>query len=69
MNGRLSVAVDPHGIVTLMDLELRNAGFLEEFDEFLDFSYIHIDSPLVLAPFDIGHRGLKGEFIALCSQP
>src|SRR6185503_13831696 len=38
---RFRIAADTNGLLTLGDLDLGDAGFLEELDELLYFSYIH----------------------------
>jgi hypothetical protein len=37
----LTGTADPHRLLTLLDFDLRNAGFFQQFDEFFDFTNIH----------------------------
>src|SRR5215469_8436972 len=37
-------AADTHGLLALLDFDLGDAGFLQQLDQFLDFSYVHAGS-------------------------
>jgi hypothetical protein len=40
-SGELSAAAQANGLLTLDDLDFRQAGLLQQFDELLDLSDIH----------------------------
>src|SRR6185503_14383187 len=46
-SARFRIAADTNGLLALGDLDLGDAGFLEELDELLYFSYIHHLPPLL----------------------
>ena len=36
------LAADPDRLLPLMDLDLRDVGFLQQLDQLLDFAYVHL---------------------------
>ena len=41
-------AADTHGFLAFLDLDLGDAGFLEQLDQFLDFANVQCGTPHVI---------------------
>src|SRR5690606_27362587 len=44
-HARVRIAADPHRLLALRNLDLGDAGFLEQLDQLLDLAYIHYFPP------------------------
>ena len=49
MHAARRVTADPHGLFAFLDLDLRDAGLLEQLDELLDLANVHRGIPLMIS--------------------
>jgi hypothetical protein len=56
------VPADAHGLLALVDLDLGDPGFLEQFDQLLDLANVHGSVPVSAA--QQGIRRTDREFVA-----